>query len=88
MKHIYVRYNGETLEIDSRFAAKNGITHGYTISSNEEFWQIFGGNAEYLLQDINRQQLNAHNCMPETESQPNAAKYHGRTRRKRLQSIR
>jgi hypothetical protein len=69
MKHIYVRYNGETLEIDSRFAAKNGIMHGYTIRSNEEFWQIFRGNAEYLLQDINSQ-LNA----PETESQQNAAK--------------
>lgn len=67
MKHIYVRYNGETLEIDSRFAAKNGIMHGYTISSNEEFWQILRGNANFVLQEINNQLSN--NCIPETDTQ-------------------
>jgi len=70
MKNTHVIYEGETLAIDSRFAAKNGIKHGKVISSEGEFWQIFRGNAEFMLQDINSQ-LNAPNCVQETESQPN-----------------
>lgn len=57
MKKITVYYNGNAMLVYEDVARSLGVKNGYTINSEERFWEILSAHALYCI-DICKSKLN------------------------------